>query len=54
MSISVSLVTLYTAINEWVERRRREWNEKDAKSLVKISSDNITAGRRSPEHPERS
>ena len=45
-------------INEWVERRRRrrEWNEhitrKDAERLVKISRDNIPAGRRSPGHPK--
>ena len=34
--------------NEWVERRRREWDEHvikmDAERLVKISRDNIPAG----------
>ena len=39
-------------INEWVERRRREWKENvirmDAEILVKISRDNLPAGRRSP------
>ena len=44
--------------NEWVERRRREWDQHvtrmDAERLVKISRDNIPAGRRSPGHPERS
>ena len=40
-------------INEWVERRRREWDEHvtrmNAERLLKISRDNITTGRRSPE-----
>ena len=40
-------------INELVERRRREWNEHvttmNAERLVKISKDNIPAGRRSPD-----
>ena len=35
--------------NEWVETRRREWDEyvtrMDAERLLKISSDNIPAGR---------
>ena len=42
-------------INEWVERR--EWEEHvarmDAETLVKISRDNIPAGRRSPGRPKR-
>ena len=42
--------------NEWMERKRREWNEHitniDAERLVKISWDNIPAGRRSPGHPK--
>ena len=41
-----------------MERRRREWDERvtrmDAERLVKISRDNIPAGRRSPGHPKRS
>ena len=37
-------------IDEWVERRRREW---DAERLVKISRDNIPVGRRSPGCPKR-
>ena len=36
-------------INEWVGRRRREWDEHitrmDAERLVKISKDNVPAGR---------
>ena len=50
-------------INEWMERRRRrrrrrrEWEEHvtgmDAERLVKISRDNIPAGRRSPGRPKR-
>ena len=44
-------------INEWVERRRREWNEyvteMDAERLIKISRNNIPAGRRSPGCPKR-
>ena len=40
-------------INEWVERRRREWDEyatrMDADRIVKISSDNIPAGTGSPD-----
>ena len=44
------------SINEWVERRRREWDENVirmfAGGLVKISRDNITAGR-SPERLRR-
>ena len=47
-------------INEWVERRRtrrREWDQHvtrmDAERLVKISRDNIPAGRRSPGRPKR-
>ena len=43
-------------INEWVERRR-EWDEHVtrmiAERLVKISKDNIPAGRWSPGHPKR-
>ena len=43
------------AINEWVERRT-EWDEHvtrmDAERLVKISRDNIPAGRRSPGRPK--
>ena len=42
-------------IYEWLEiirRKRREWNEHvtrtDAERLVKISGENILAGRRSP------
>ena len=39
-------------INEWVERRRREWDghvtRMDAEKLGKISRDNIPAERRSP------
>ena len=38
-------------------RRRREWNEHvtrmDAERLVKISRDNIPAGRSSPGRPKR-
>ena len=37
--------------NEWVEKRRRGWDEHitrmDAERLVKISRDNISPGRRS-------
>ena len=45
-------------ISEWVEiRRRREWDKHltrlDAERLVKISRDNIPAGRRSPGRPKR-
>jgi hypothetical protein len=40
-----------------VERRRREWDEhvtkKDAEKLVKLSRDNIPAGKRSPGRPRR-
>ena len=36
-------------IDEWVERRRREW---DAERLVKISRDNVHFGRRSPGCPK--
>ena len=36
--------------NEWLERRRREWDEHvtrmDAERLVKISRDNIHVGRK--------
>ena len=36
-------------INEWVETRRREWDQHvtkmDAERLVKISKDNIPVGR---------
>ena len=43
-------------INEWVERRR-EWDEHVTRMyterLVKISRDNIPAGRRSPGCPKR-
>ena len=43
-------------INEWVERRRREWGENVtrmyAERLVKISRDNIPAGR-TPGRPNR-
>ena len=42
---------------EWVERRRREWDEHvitmNAERLVKISRDNVHAGRRSPGRQER-
>ena len=38
-------------VNEWLKRRRREWDEHvikmDAERLVKITRDNILAGRRS-------
>ena len=38
-------------INQWVEMRKRDWEghatRMDAKRLVKISRDNIPAGRRS-------
>ena len=44
-------------INEWVERKRREWDEHviriDAERLVKISRDNIPAGKSSPRCPKR-
>jgi hypothetical protein len=44
-------------INEWVERRRREWDPRttrmDAEKLVKTSRDNIPVGRRSPGRPKR-
>ena len=45
-------------INEWMERRRREWQDQnatrlDAERLVKISRKNIPAGRRSPRLPKR-
>ena len=43
-------------INEWVERRRREWDQHVtrmyAEKLVKISIDNIRVGR-SPGCPKR-
>jgi hypothetical protein len=39
------------------EERRKEWNENvtrmDTERLVKISRDNIPAGRRSPRRPKR-
>jgi hypothetical protein len=42
--------------NEWVERRR-EWKEHstrmDAERLVKISRDNIPAGRKYPGRPKK-
>ena len=42
-------------INEWVERRRREWDQHvtrmDAEKSVKISWDNTPVGRRSPGRP---
>ena len=42
-------------LNEWMERRRG-WDEHvirmDAERLVKISRDNIPAGRLSPGHPK--
>ena len=45
------------SINEWTERRRGEWDDHvtrmDAERLVKISRDNIPAGRRSPGRPKR-
>ena len=45
------------SINEWAERRRREWDEHvtgmGAQRLVNISRDNIPAGRRSPGRPKR-
>ena len=41
------------AENEWVERRRREWDEHvtrmNSERSFKISRDNIPAGRGSPE-----
>ena len=44
-------------INEWVERRRREWDQHvtrmDAERLVKISRDIIGVGRSSPGCPKR-
>ena len=44
-------------ISEWVKRLRREWDQHVtrmiAERLVKISRDNIPAGRRSPERPKR-
>ena len=44
-------------INEWVERRRRKWDEQvtrmEAERLVKISRDNIPVGRISPGRPKR-
>ena len=44
-------------INKWLERRRREWDEHvtrmDAERLVKISKNNIPAGRSSPGSPKR-
>jgi len=45
-------------IKEWMERRRRrEWSQHvtriDSERLVKISSDNIPVGRRSPGCPKR-
>ena len=45
------------SINRWEERRRRrEWDEHvtrmDAEILVKISRDNTSARRRSPERPK--
>ena len=46
----------FQPINEWVEERRRKWDEHvrgmDAERLVQISSDNIPAGR-SPGFPKR-
>ena len=43
-------------INEWIERIRGEWDQHvarmDAEKLVKISRDNIPAGR-SPGRPKR-
>ena len=43
-------------INDWVERRTREWDEHatgmDAERLHKMSRDNIPAGR-SPGRPKR-
>ena len=42
--------------SEWVERRRREWDEHvtimDAERLLKIPKDNIPDGRRSPGLPK--
>ena len=52
--ISVKRSCGIQAINEWAERRksRKEWDEHvtrmDAERLVKISRDNIPAGKRSP------
>ena len=44
-------------INEWVERRRTEWDEHvrrmDAERVETISSGNITARRRSRGRPKR-
>ena len=43
-------------VDEWVERRRREWDKQvtriDAGRIVQISRDNILAGRRSPGRPK--
>ena len=43
-------------INEWVERRKREWGQHvtrmDPERLVKITRDNISAGRGSPGCPK--
>jgi hypothetical protein len=43
-------------INEWVERRIREWDQHvtimDAERLVKISRDNLPVGVRSPGRPK--
>ena len=45
----------FQPINEWVERRRREWDQHvarmDAEILVKILKDNIPVGR-SPGRPK--
>ena len=44
-------------INEWVDRIRSEWDQnvrrKNSDRLVKISRDDIPAGRWSPGHPKR-
>ena len=44
-------------VNEWVEKRIREWDlhvtRMDVEKLVKISRGNIPVGRRSPKRPKR-
>jgi hypothetical protein len=43
----------FPPINEWAERRRREWNGHVARKDAKISRDNIPAARRFPRFPKR-
>ena len=44
------------SIHEWMERRRREWDQHvirmDAERLAKISRDNLPVGRRPPGRPK--